>query len=94
MMCCWVPDEWHCPAGLPHAETCIAIRGQSDREHEKIEETPKQKPPAKTLAPTDELNARTMLVDPFDRKMEQIFHNFIVDLDICLRLILQTGDDV
>ncbi len=85
MMCCWVRGELHCPASL-HA-ACVAIRSVS-----KIASMKKH--PSKTLAPTDELNARTMLVDPFDRKMEQVFHNFIVDLDIRLRLILQTGDDV
>ena len=42
----------------------------------------------------EELNRLTLPVEPFDGEMEQIFHDFIVNLHVFFCLIFQARDDV
>ena len=46
------------------------------------------------IPPTGMLSRLALSVQPLDRKMEQVFHNFVVNLYVLFRLILQTGDNV
>ena len=93
MMCCWVPDEWH----FNHLLVPLDIVSEASRwltasPHAACSAISKNR--ESEFPPTGGLNGRTVSVDPFDRKVEQVFHDFIVDLDICFGLVFQTGDDV
>ena len=43
---------------------------------------------------TEKLSVLRLPIKPFDRKMEQVLHDFIIDLHIFFCLIFQTRDNV